>query len=183
MVDLDAFAEECKAALKADNTTKIVEDLVKQAIADPEGLEKAFAQRKTGNSLVDSIVFNDDDLTIISIDTPPGLQSPAHNHNMWAVIGVYDGEENNRFFQDADGDLRQTGERNLKIGDVAVLNPKAIHAINNPAKKVTKAIHVYGGNILNRPGRSIWNPDTLQREDYNIPNLTEYTAQLSRLAQ
>ena len=33
MVDLDAFAEECKAALKADNTTKIVEGLVKKVIA------------------------------------------------------------------------------------------------------------------------------------------------------
>lgn len=182
MIDLDVFVKDCKAALKTDNPSKVVEGLVRDAIADPEGLHSAFQERVTGGSLLSSIAHHDEELTIIQIATPPGLQSPAHNHNMWAVIGVYDGEENNAFFQDAEGVLKQTGERSLKTGDVAVLNPKAIHAINNPINQVSNAIHVYGGSILERPNRSMWNPDSLAREDYDIVQLGEYTKELSQTA-
>ena len=112
----------------------------------------------------------------------PGLQSPVHNHNMWAVIGVYDGEEYNAFFEEAGGKMKQTGERHLKAGDVAVLRPETIHAINNPIERKSNAIHVYGGNLVSREGRSMWNPRTQEREDYEIGQLSEYTKELSGIA-
>ncbi len=182
MVDLDAFVEDCKSALASDDPAAAVEGLVRDVIADPEGLHAAFGERTTGKSLRDRIVFHDDNLTVLQAATVPGLQSPVHNHNMWAVIGVYDGVEHNAFFEETGGALKQTGERLLKSGDVAVLKPETIHAIDNPIERKSNAIHVYGGNLVTRTGRSMWNPRTQVREDYDIGQLSEYTKQLSGIA-
>lgn len=182
MVDLDAFVEDCKAALNADDPTATIEGLIRNAIADPEGLRSAFSDRITGKSLRDRIVFYDEELTVLQVATVPGLQSPVHNHNMWAVIGVYDGEEYNAFYEVTDGAPKQTGERHLKADDVAVLHPNTIHAINNPIERKSNAIHVYGGNLVTREGRSMWNPRTQEREDYEISQLSEYTKELSGIA-
>jgi len=182
MVDLDAFVEDCKAVLNADDTTAKIEALIRNAIADPEGLHSAFGDRITGKSLRDRIVFHDEELTVLQVATVPGLQSPVHNHNMWAVIGVYDGEEYNAFFEESDGAIKQAGEKHLRAGDVAVLRPDTIHAINNPIERKSNAIHVYGGNLVTREGRSMWNPHTQEREDYEIGQLSEYTKELSGIA-
>jgi len=186
MVDLDEFVEDCKAALKTRNPAAVVEGLVRDAIADPEALDAAFKARVTGPTLQDRIVFGDEQLSVVQVETTPGLRSPVHNHCMWAVIGVYDGEEHNRFFSDAadngNGAPVEIGDRLLKQGDICVLSADDIHAIHNPLPTVSSAIHVYGGNLINREGRSVWNPKTNQREDYEINRLQAYTKELSGLA-
>ncbi len=182
MTDLDIFVKDCKSALKSDDPSAAVAGLVRTAIADPDALDSAFKERITGKSLRDRIVFSDDELTVVQIATVPGLQSPVHNHNMWAVIGVYEGEEYNAFFEEKNGELAQTGEKLLKTGDVAVLAPETIHAINNPIEQKSNAIHVYGGNLVSREGRSMWNPRTKEQEDYEIGQLSEYTKELSGIA-
>lgn len=182
MVDLDEFVANCKDALSEDDPTGRIEALVREAIADPSGLHAAFGERVTGKSLRDRIVYRDDELTVVQIATVPGLQSPVHNHNMWAVIGVYEGEEYNAFFEESAEGLQQSGERLLKEGDIAVLQPETIHAINNPIEQKSNAIHVYGGDLVTREGRSMWNPRTEEREDYEIGRLSEYTKELSGIA-
>ena len=111
MVDLDAFMAECKSALQTDDPAAVVETLVRKAIANPDALHAAFGERIRGKSLRDRIVYHDDSLTVLQVATVPGLQSPVHNHNMWAVIGVYEGEEYNAFFEETDDGLKQTGEK------------------------------------------------------------------------
>ena len=78
--------------------------------------------------------------------------------------------------------MHQAGEKHLKEGDIAVLQAETIHAINNPIDRKSNAIHVYGGNLVNREGRSMWNPRTQEREDYEIGQLSEYTKELSGIA-
>lgn len=186
MVDLDKFVADCKEALKTRNPAALVEGLVREAIADPEGLDAAFNERVKGPTLQDRIIYGDDQLSVVQIATPPGLRSPVHNHCMWAVIGVYDGEEHNRFFSDAaengEGAPEEIGDRLLKQGDICVLSADDIHAIHNPLPTKSYAIHVYGGDLVNREGRSVWNPKTNRREDYEINRLQAYTKELSGLA-
>ena len=67
----------------------------------------------------------------------------------------------------------------LKHGDIAVLHPEAIHAIFNPLPTSSSAIHVYGGDLVNRPDRSMWNPQTIDREDYEITQLIKYVNEMS----
>ena len=40
-------------------------------------------------------------------------------------------------------------------------------------------LHVYGGDLLQRPGRSLWDPDSGAEEPYAFERVLEYTARLS----
>ena len=182
MIDLDVFVKKCKSAIANEDPTSKIEALIRDAIVDPKGLHAAFCSRITGKSLRDRIVYNDDELTVLQVATVPGLRSPVHNHNMWAVIGVYDGEEHNAFYEQTKDGLKQIGERHLKEGDIAVLKTDTIHAITNPSERKSNAIHVYGGNLITREGRSMWNPRSQKCEDYEIGKLSEYTKELSGIA-
>ena len=180
MFDLQHFVKECQLALDDPKPAKAVEALVKEAISDPEAVRGAF-QKADNVEQQGPITFawRDASLSVTDVTTPPGLKSPAHNHNMWAVIGVYDGQEHNKFFRDENEQLLEKGERLLQEGDVAVLGPEAIHAIANPLSTVSGALHVYGGDLVDQPNRSMWNPHTDEREDYDISRLITYVNEIS----
>ena len=138
MFNLQDFVRECQAAMESPNPAREIEALVRDAIANPAAVREAF---ETSGGIEQHgpirFAYRGEELSVADVTTPPGLKSPAHNHNMWAVIGVYDGQEHNRFFHsDEGGAPRETGERLLEAGDVVVLAPEAIHAIANPAPTV-----------------------------------------------
>src|SRR5690606_16709 len=93
-----------------------------------------------------------------------------HDHRMWAVIGIYAGQEDNRFFRrtapDA-GTITESGGKSLAEGDVAVLGVSTIHAVTNPRDRLTGAIHVYGGDFVNEP-RSQWGPGPQEERRYDV---------------
>jgi predicted metal-dependent enzyme (double-stranded beta helix superfamily) len=97
---------------------------------------------------------------------------------MWAVIGTYDGQENNTFFRRSGKGLEKAGGKDLKTGDVVVLGEDAIHAIENPLDRPSCAIHVYGGDLLDFSSRSTWNPFTFEEHPYDIKLLMDYSRQL-----
>jgi predicted metal-dependent enzyme (double-stranded beta helix superfamily) len=180
MFDLQRFVEECQSALDDPKPAQRIEALVREAISDPNAVRDAFAKAESAERLGPiTFAYRDTSLSVADVTTPPGLRSPAHNHKMWAVIGVYDGQEHNRFYRYEDGELQEKGERLLKEGDVAVLGPEAVHAIANPLPAVSSAIHVYGGDLVERSDRSMWNPHTEEREDYDITRLIAYVSEMS----
>ena len=180
MFDLEQFVGACQSALDEPKPAQRIEALVREAISDPDAARKAFAEaadvERQGPI---TFALRKANLSVADVTTPPGLKSPAHNHNMWAVIGVYDGQEHNRFFRYEDGALIEKGERLLKEGDVAVLGPEVIHAIANPLPGTSSAIHVYGGDLVERSERSMWNPHTNERENYDITQLITYVTEMS----
>ena len=180
MFDIERFVGECQSALNDPKPAQRIEALVREAISDPDAARKAFAEAENVERLGPiTFALRDANLSVADVTTPPGLRSPAHNHKMWAVIGVYDGQEHNRFFRYEDGELIEKGERLLKEGDVAVLGPEVVHAIANPLPEVSSAIHVYGGDLVERSERSMWNPHTNEREDYDISRLITYVTEMS----
>lgn len=178
MFNLDTFVSQCQAALQESDPAAVVESLVQDAITDPEGLRAAFAPTAQGKSIKERAAFRSDVLTVLDVANSPGLITPAHDHQMWAVIGVYDGEEQNVFYQTEANGLKEIGGRLLKVGDVAVLSTDTIHAISNPLDRKSCAIHVYGGDLVDRPGRSIWHPVTQEREPYDIYTLSAYVKEM-----
>ena len=60
-----------------------------------------------------------------------------------------------------------------------MLKGKVIHAISNPLDVQCYAIHVYGGDLVEQPGRSMWNPHTFKREPYDIVKLSQYVTEIS----
>jgi predicted metal-dependent enzyme (double-stranded beta helix superfamily) len=94
-----------------------------------------------------------------------------HDHQMWAVIGIYTGREDNIFWRrlpgDQDGRLEAAGARALCEKDAEPLGSKIIHSVTNPINRLTGAIHVYGGDFFGAE-RSEWDPETLKEGRYDV---------------
>ena len=86
-----------------------------------------------------------------------------HNHQMWAVIGIYSGREDNVFWRrlpDGSGRIEAAGARALSVGDAEPLGHNIIHSVTNPIPRLTGAIHIYGGDFF-AAHRSEWDAETL----------------------
>jgi predicted metal-dependent enzyme (double-stranded beta helix superfamily) len=112
-------------------------------------------------------IYRADDLTILNILWGPRMTLYPHNHQMWAVIGIYGGREDNIFFRRSAEGLQKQNERTLEIRDVIPLGDSVIHAVTNPLDKITAGIHVYGGDFFGVP-RSEWDPETLEERPFDI---------------
>jgi predicted metal-dependent enzyme (double-stranded beta helix superfamily) len=102
---------------------------------------------------------------------------------MWAIIGVYTGQEDNAFYRRAPGGLESAGGRSLAVGDTAVLGRDAIHAVVNPlTSRYTAAIHVYGGDFLHQ-ARSMWDPITFEERPYDREQVSRRFAEARARAE
>ena len=166
----EQFVRECTSAIRRSDPISAIQQAMSAAIEDPGPWVEAMADQKDG---VLSLAMNDA-LTVLQVSTEPEIKSPVHNHLTWVVIGMYAGEEHNYFYQrNADG-ITLTEERTLRKGDVYVMDANAIHAIKNPSSTINGALHVYGGSLMSRPGRSFWHPDTGEELPYDYEQVTAF---------
>jgi predicted metal-dependent enzyme (double-stranded beta helix superfamily) len=86
---------------------------------------------------------------------------------MWAVIGMYGGQEDNAFFRRAPGGLERAGSRELPAGEVLVLGDDAIHSVANSRKDFAVALHVYGGDFFSVE-RSEWDLETQEERPRDL---------------
>src|SRR6516162_9355055 len=156
MFDLNQFIADCRAALAADKSHKNVREIVARAVSDPAAILKGLGEPK--RSEVQKL-YHSGDLTIL-----------PHNHQMWAVIGIYTGREDNIFWRRVpgghSGKLEAVGARALSAKDADPLGDNIIHSVTNPIPRLTGAIHVYGGDFFGAE-RSEWDPETLQEGRYD----------------
>lgn len=168
MFELDAFAADCRAALAEDSSHKAVREVVARAVADPAAMLKGLGEPARAEV---QKLYHSDDLTIINVIWGPHMTIMPHNHEMWAVIGVYTGREDNIFWRrlkDADnGRIEAAGAEALCVTDAAPLGRDIIHSVTNPIPRLTGAIHVYGGDFFEMP-RSEWDPETLGEATYDV---------------
>jgi hypothetical protein len=59
---------------------------------------------------------------------------------MWAVIGMYGGQEDNAFFRRARGGIEAVGGRELPAGEVLVLGDDVIHSVSTARKDFAVAL-------------------------------------------
>lgn len=164
MFDLDEFLARCQEALGTTQPILAVSDLVERAVADPDSMAAALPDRGV------TVMLQDPDLTVLSVVVPGGLPlstAVPHNHRMWAVVGVFGGQEDNRFFRRDTDTLADSGGRSLKVSDTLVMGADTIHSIHNPFEhSALAAIHVYGGDLLGVP-RSMWTGSPYREEPYD----------------
>ena len=125
---------------------------------------RAFGE-PTGVGL--TALHRSDTLTILNVIWSPYMTLRPHNHNAWALIGIYSGREDNIFWRRVGDGIEAAGAEDLSTGDVGTLGPNIIHSVTNPIGKLTCAIHVYGGDFF-APGRSEWDPETLTERPFDI---------------
>lgn len=167
----EQFVEDCEAALNTDDPIAAIKDAMALAIQTPEPWLEEMAKHKDG---VISLAMNDN-LTVLQVSTEPEIKSPIHNHLTWVVIGMYAGEELNYFYERDDAGIKLAKEHTLKKGDVFVMDADAIHAIKNPSDAVNGALHVYGGSLMSRPGRSFWHPDSGEELPYDYEQVVAFS--------
>ncbi len=168
MFDLDRLIEDCRAALAADPSHKTVREVVARAVSEPAAVIKGLGEPKRAEV---QKLYHADDLTIINVIWAPRMTIMPHNHEMWAVIGIYTGREDNIFWRrikDApDGRIEAAGAKALSEKDAAPLGPDIIHSVTNPIPRLTGAIHVYGGDFYGTE-RSEWDAETLGELPYDV---------------
>ena len=161
MFVLDQLIADCRAALKQDASHKFVREVVARAVSDPSAVLKALGKPQRGEI---QILHRSDDLTVLNVIWAPWMTLLPHNHQMWAVIGIYTGREDNFFWRrvpgSAGGKVEAAGARALSVGDAEPLGRDIIHSVTNPIPRLTGAIHVYGGDFFGVP-RSEWDAETL----------------------
>ncbi len=175
MFDKETFVTGCRRALESDDPQAAVAALMEKALADTAAV--AAALNREDAPMVD-FLHRDATLTVANMRTAPGSVSPVHNHCMWAVIGMYAGQEDNHLYQRGDDGIDETELKSLRPGDIFLMNPTLIHAIENPLPELNGALHVYGGDLQERPGRSLWDPATMDEVPYQFEKVLEFTKQM-----
>lgn len=166
MFDLDRFIADCREALREHAPQSAVKDVVARAISRPAEVEQALGTPQWAEV---GTLYRSPELTILNVIWAPGMSIYPHDHRMWAVIGLYGGREDNVFYRRSPDGLQQAGGTTLETRDATVLGKTIIHAVTNPLKQFTGAIHVYGGDFFTEP-RSEWDPETLEERPYDVEN-------------
>jgi predicted metal-dependent enzyme (double-stranded beta helix superfamily) len=168
MFELNQFISDCRAALATDKSHKSVREVVARAVSDPAAVLKGLGEPK--RSEVQKL-YHASDLTILNVVWAPRMTIMPHNHQMWAVIGIYTGREDNIFWRRVPGGrggkLEAAGAMALSVRDVQPLGDNIIHSVTNPIARLTGAIHVYGGDFFG-VDRSEWDPETLEEGRYDV---------------
>lgn len=153
----DQFVEHIKAA-NAEGGRDRVREVLAGCLAEWAGPPPWVVQVVGGEF---SVIHRDDTLTIMNIIWPPGIVTEPHNHNSWAVIGIYQGREDNLLWAREGDGIKPIGALTLSAGDTHAMDRDDIHTAFNPGQSLTGAIHIYEGDFLTTPKRE-WDPVTHQ---------------------
>jgi len=164
MLNLDHFIADCRAALAERSPELAIREILERVVANPFDVEAALGTPRQAQI---TPLHHDRDLTILNIVWTPGMAVYPHDHRMWALIGLYGGREDNTFYRRSPEGLQVAGGKQLETGDATLLGPAIIHAVQNPLRIFSGAIHIYGGDFFSAP-RSDWDPETLEERPYDI---------------
>lgn len=172
MFQKDRFVDDCRKSVKEGQ--KAIRELVAAAVSDRDGIVRELGEPEKAGVYP---IFRDETVTIINFVWAPYMTLLPHNHNMFAVVGIYEGREDNMFWRrigegagsvDQPG-LEAAGADSMGPGQVATLGQDIIHSVANPIGKLTSAIHVYGGDFFEPPvPRSQWQHETLVQEPFDF---------------
>lgn len=163
MFNVEVFIAECETALADPQPMLAVKEILGRAVAQPDAVATALS----ADAGV-AILHQSADLTVASVVIPAGLPpSLPHDHRMWALVGIYGGQEDNQFFRRAKSGLAESGGRSLRVSDTLLMGDNTIHAICNPLEhSALAAIHVYGGDLVGAE-RSMWTQPGYDEQPYD----------------
>lgn len=164
MFDKDCFIQDCINAVVEGQGA--IRALVAEAVSDHARVMSELGEPEHAGL---TPLYRSRDLTILNFVWAPCMSIMPHNHQMFSVVGIYSGREDNVFWRRTAMSIDAAGAKSLGVGDVAVLGHDIIHSVLNPISKMTCAIHVYGGDFF-APAepRSQWDHETLIEQPWNV---------------
>ena len=161
---VDAIVSRCHSALQEHTPVLAVRDVLSELVTDAGTLADTLGPVEQGGI---TTLHHAADLTVLQVAWTPGMAINPHEHRMWAVIGMYGGQEDNAFYRRSPGGLEAAGGRELPAGDVLVLGDDVIHSVANSRREYAVALHVYGGDFF-AVERSEWDFDTFTERPRDI---------------
>ncbi len=164
MFDRDRFIQDCIDAVAEGQAA--TREVVTAAVADPAAVVAELGEPEHAGI---TPIYRSPELTIINFVWAPCMSLMPHNHQMFAVIGIYSGREDNVFWRRTDASIEAAGAKSLGPGEVATLGRNIIHSVLNPIGKMSSAIHVYGGDFFEpEEPRSEWDHETLTERPWDV---------------
>jgi predicted metal-dependent enzyme (double-stranded beta helix superfamily) len=152
-MDVTELIGACREAAGGDTPTGDVAEVGAAFLHQPN----LRGQVGGGDRSTYEALYRGEDILVLHGVVPPTPAPVApHDHRMWAVIGVYQGQERNELFARADGGGLETVDRfTVAAGEVRTLEPQTIHSVQAGSESYLGTIHVYGGDLFGTP-RSTW---------------------------
>jgi predicted metal-dependent enzyme (double-stranded beta helix superfamily) len=164
MFDRDRFVEDVKRASREREPQRAVNEVLARAVGEPGLMLAGLGEPRVAG--LDAL-HRADDLTILNVVWAPLMILLPHEHKMWASIGIYTGREDNILWKRKGTGIEAAGAASLAEKQVFPLPGDAIHSVTNPIRRLTGAIHIYGGDFFARP-RSEWDPETLRERPFDL---------------
>ena len=181
MFDLDLFKSELSAAVAGEASPPAIREIVARAVQTPGAVLKSLGEPRRAEI---QTLHRSVDLTILNVIWGPHMTLMPHDHNMWAVIGIYTGREDNilwrRLPEASSGRIEAAGAKALCERDAFLLGRDIIHSVTNPIGRLTGALHVYGGDFFSMP-RSEWDPERLEERPRDVQGLFSLFEESNRL--
>jgi len=164
MFDKERFIHDCMQAVTEGPAA--VRERVAEAVSAGAGIMSQLGEPTHAGI---QALHRSPALTIINFVWAPCMSLMPHNHQMFSVVGIYAGREDNVFWRRAGGSIEAFGAQSLGVGDVTCLERDAIHSVVNPIGKMSCAIHVYGGDFFAPPEpRSLWEHESLAERPWEV---------------
>jgi predicted metal-dependent enzyme (double-stranded beta helix superfamily) len=164
-LDLDRFVEDLRTAARERDGQRAVDDVLGRTVSDPARLVAALGEPRAPGLYA---LHRGEDVTVLNVVWAPQQILLPHNHNMWASIAIYTGREDNIIWERRGAVAEAVRAASLSEKEVFPLPADAIHSVSNPIRRLTGAIHVYGGDFFATAGRSEWDPETLRERPFNL---------------
>ncbi len=166
MFTIEQLIANCREAVLSTDPEKAAREIVAEAVSEPGAVALAVPEPAHAGL---NVLCRESNLTVLDFAWAPWMCFKPHNHSMWSVVGIYSGREDNVFWRRTPGAIEAAGARSLGTGEVTLLGRDIIHSVINPIGKMTRAIHVYGGDFFAPPRpRSEWDPETLAERPWDM---------------
>jgi predicted metal-dependent enzyme (double-stranded beta helix superfamily) len=164
-IDVDRFVEDVRAASREREGQRAVDEVLARTVSEPSRVLAALGEPKAPGP---HMIYRSKDLTIMNVVWAPLMILFPHDHNMWASIGIYTGREDNILWERRGLVVEAARAASVSEREVFPLPSDAVHSVSNPIRRLTGAIHVYGGDFFATAGRSQWDPETLQERPFDL---------------
>jgi predicted metal-dependent enzyme (double-stranded beta helix superfamily) len=181
MFNLQDFVGSCERFAGAPDGAEQVLELMRSAVRDPDAIKRAVPPNDPGRDILDAPLHRSATCLVFNVTLDPLIVSPPHDHRMWAVIGIYEGQENNTFYRRSGNKVDVVNRRDIRAGGAILLGPDVIHSIANPLGSRTLGLHVYGGDLL-AAKRKMWDPHSGEELPYDGPKFFDWCRELAGTA-
>lgn len=138
---LDGFLERLKTAAggedAATQTYQVMQQVFEHHLETASGVFSALDD--------DVMLYEDATISIWHYRMPTGVVVPPHDHQVYAIIGVYEGVEANHFYTLKQGELVCDAINQVGQGTAILIQPDSIHSVQTGNNRRSCAIHIYLG--------------------------------------